>query len=271
MTRHRRSRPGRGLGTLHRLRGRDGRDQGRRGRGPRSGLVKEDERYDLTVQATDRSGNPAGGWVGIGLAGDSWPWAEYVDGQTTLRLPPGTYRATTSLDVPGEGPDRSGVAVLLDPETVLDQDREISLDARDTRLLQTDVRQDTEDRQRKVDFAVTDSTGVEYRQRRQRSPTYDDIYVSTTSRSPRATSCSTTRWRKAEPMFDLAMPDGETDLRHRPPAGSKLGTGTRTAPTAYAGTGAAADYDGLDVNGAIVVVDRSDDVAGHGARRPRAT
>ena len=28
----------------------------------------------------------------------------------------------------------------------------------------------------------------------------------------------------------------------------------------YAGTGAAADYDGLDVNGAIVVVDRSDDV-----------
>ena len=65
--------------------------------------------------------------------------------------------------MPGEGPDRSGLAVLVDPETVLDHAREVVLDAGTARLLQTDAPQRTEDRQRKVDFSVTDPTGVEFR------------------------------------------------------------------------------------------------------------
>ena len=67
-------------------------------------------------------------------------------------MPPGTYSVTAYLDVNGERRDRSGLAVLVDPETVLDRAREVVLDAREARLLTTDAPQRTEDRQRKVDF-----------------------------------------------------------------------------------------------------------------------
>ena len=49
--------------------------------------------------------------------------------------------------------------------------------------------------------------------------------------------------------------------------GSALGTGTDTATTLFAGNGSAADYAGLDAQGKVVVVHRSDEVAPAGARR----
>ncbi len=80
-------------------------------------LLKEDERYDLNLSLVDRSGQPASGWVTFNQAGsDLGSWGEFVEGSKTLRMPPGTYSVTTYLDVQGEGPDRSGLAVLVDPE-----------------------------------------------------------------------------------------------------------------------------------------------------------
>lgn len=224
------------------------------------GMVKEDERYDLTLTLTDRDGRPASGWVGLSLAGDSWPWAEYVEGERTLRLPPGTYAASAYLDVSGEGPDRSGLAVLLDPETVLDGPAAVTLDARDARLLQTEAPGITEDRQRKVDFSVTDDSGTEYRNAYAVPATVDDVYVSPTEPVTQGDFVLTTRWRKGRPMFSLGTPDGATTFDAILQAGSALQTATDTVPTVYAGTGSAAEYAGLDADGAIAVVERSDAV-----------
>ena len=223
-------------------------------------MVKEAERYDLTIRLVDRDGNPADGWVGIGMAGDSWPWSEYVDGETTLRLPPGSYQVATYLDVAGEAADRSGLAVLVDPETVLDQSAEVVLDARDTRLLQTEAPQRSEDRQRKVDFSIVDSTGVEYRSAYAVPPSYDDVYVSPTDPMAEGEFMLTTRWRKGEPMFDLSTPDGAHSFATLLQGGAALKTKSDTVSTVFAGTGAAADYAGLDATGKLVVVERSDDV-----------
>ena len=146
-------------------------------------LLKEDERYDLNISLVDRSGNPAAAWVAINRAGDDLgAWGEFVDGHKTLRLPRGDYSVTTYLDDKGEQADRSGLDVLVDPETVLDHSADVVLDARNARLLQTTAPQRTEDRQRKVDLDIVDQTsGLEFRSAYDVSPWTDDIYVSPTA------------------------------------------------------------------------------------------
>ncbi|MEF9881621.1 S8 family peptidase [Streptomyces sp. P9-A4] len=118
-------------------------------------LLKEKERYDLNIKLVGKDGKPASGWVGVNLAGDPWPWNVYVEGSTTMRMAPGLYTVAGYIDVAGEKADRSGLAVLVDPEAVLkDGSAEVVLDASKARLLQTEAPQRTEDRQRKVDFKV---------------------------------------------------------------------------------------------------------------------
>jgi subtilisin family serine protease len=224
-------------------------------------LLKEDERYNLTVKLVDRNGDPASGWVGFAMAGDFWPWAEYVDGEKTLRMPRGTYTLSTYMDVTGEKADRSGLAVLVDPETVLDSSTEVVLDARDARLLETEAPQRSEDRQRKVDFGIVDRFGVEIRGAYAVWPGTDDVYVSPTEPMTEGEFILTTRWRKGERALDLSSPDGKSTFDTMVQAGSDLSTATRMLPTAYAGQGAAADYARVNARGKIVVVRRSDDVS----------
>jgi subtilisin family serine protease len=228
------------------------------------GLVKEDERYDLDIKLIDRNGQPGSGWVTINLADDPFgPWSQYVDGQTTLRLAPGSYSVTSYLDVQGEASDRSGIAVLVDPETVLTQPAEVVLDARDARLLETSAPQRTEDRQRKVDLSVDSGSGEwtsTFRSAYAIPPSTDDVYVSPTDPMAHGDFMLTTRWRKGEPMFSLGTPDGKTAFDSLVQPGSALGTRADTVRTIYAGHGAAADYAGLGAAGKISVVERSDEV-----------
>ena len=174
------------------------------------GLIKEDERYDLTIKLVDREGRPASALVALNLAGDPWPWTLDVQGETTVRMPPGTYSVTAYLDVNGEKRDSSGLAVMADPETVLDGSREVVLDARDARLLTTTAPQRSEDRQRKVDMSIEDATGMEFRSAYVIPPAYDDIYVLPTEEVTTGSFMLTTRWRKGEPMFSLGTPGGKT-------------------------------------------------------------
>jgi Subtilase family/PA domain len=224
-------------------------------------LLKEDERYNLTVKLVDRNGRPAAGWVGFAMAGDFWPWAEYVDGEKTLRLPRATYTLSTYLDVSGERADRSGLAVLVDPETVLDGSTEVVLDARDARLLETEAPERSEDRQRKVDIGIVDRFGLEIRGAYAVWPSVDDLYVSPTEPMTEGEFMLTTRWRKGEAMLGLSVPGGQQTFDTLVQPGSTLGRSTSTLATAYAGTGATADYSAIRARGKVVVVKRSDAVS----------
>jgi subtilisin family serine protease len=233
-------------------------------------LLKEDERYDLNISLIDRSGNPVAAWVAINHAGDDLgAWGEFVDGHKTLRLPRGDYSVTTYLDDKGEQADRSGLDVLVDPETVLDHSADVVLDARNARLLQTTAPQRSEDRQRKVDLDIVDQTsGLEFRSAYAVSPSTDDIYVSPTQPMTHGSFILTTRFRKGEPMLSLGTPTGAVSFDTLAQPGSRLGARTDTAATVYAGNGAATDYHGRQALGKIAVVERSDDVAP--AERARA-
>ncbi len=225
-------------------------------------LLEEDERYDLTVTLVDRDGNPASGWVAVNMAGDPLgAWSEYVDGKKTLRLPPGSYSLTTYLDVKGERRDRTGLAVLVDPETALDKNTEVVLDARDARLLQTEAPQRTEDRQRKVDLSITDESGLEFRSAYAVSPQVDDVYVSPTDPLTSGSFILTTRWRKGEPMLTLGGPHGLGTIDTIAQPGSTIGTRTDSAATVYVGAGAPSDYQGINARGRIAVVQRTDAVS----------
>ncbi|WP_405676679.1 S8 family serine peptidase [Streptomyces sp. NBC_00868] len=227
-------------------------------------LLKEEERYDLNIKLVGRDGKPAAGWVGINLAGDVSPWSVYVDGSTTMRMAPGTYTVAGYLDVAGEKADRSGLAVLVDPETVLkDGSADVVLDASRAHLLQTEAPERTEDRQRKVDFNVHykgRDPYTDYRGAYVLPPTYDDVYVAPTEPMEQGEFMLTTRWRKGEPQLGLSTSDGRLQLDTLVQAGSSLGTATDRLDAVYAGNGAAAAYKKVKAKGRAVVIERSDEV-----------
>ncbi|MET9420558.1 S8 family serine peptidase [Streptomyces sp. NPDC006540] len=228
-------------------------------------LLKEEERYDLNIKLVGKDGKPAAGWVSVNLAGDLWPWSLYVAGSTTMRMAPALYTVAGYLDVAGEKADRSGLAVLVDPETVLkDGSADVVLDASKARLLQTEAPQRTEDRQRKVDFNVHYEgldPYMDYRSAYVLPPTYDDVYVAPTAPMKQGEFMLTTRWRKGEPQLSLSSLDGRFRFETLVQAGSALGTTTDRLEAVYAGDGAAAAYENVRAKGKVVVVGRSDQVS----------
>ncbi|MDQ0797575.1 S8 family serine peptidase [Streptomyces sp. B1I3] len=228
-------------------------------------LLKEEERYDLTIKLVGRDGKPASGQVSINLAGDFWPWSVYVDGRTTMRMAPGLYTVAGYLDVAGEKADRSGLAVLVAPETVLeDGSATVVLDASKARLLQTEAPQRTEDRQRKVDFNVHYKgldPYMDYRSAYVLPPAYDDVYVAPTEPMKQGEFMLITRWRKGEPQLGLSTVGGRLRFEARVQAGSALGTATDTLNAVHAGNGAATAYEKVNAKDKVVVITRSDEVS----------
>lgn len=228
-------------------------------------LLEEEERYDLNIKLVGRDGKPAAGWVGINLAGDNWPWNVYVDGSTTMRMPPGLYTVAGYLDVAGEKADRSGLAVLVDPETVLkDGSADVVLDASKARLLQTEAPQRTEDRQRKVDFNVHYKgfdPYMDYRSAYVLPSTYDDVYVAPTDPMTQGEFMLVTRWRKGEPQLSLSTLGDRIRFETLVQAGSALGTATDRLDAVHAGNGAVGEYERVKAKGKAVVIERSDEVS----------
>ncbi|MER7456912.1 S8 family serine peptidase [Micromonospora sp. NPDC126480] len=222
-------------------------------------LLKEEERYDLTVKLRGRDGKPARSTIALKRAGEWFTWSYAVDGERTLRLPPGTYTVESALDVPGERADSLGLAVLVDPETVLDRSSEVVLDASRARLLDTTAPQRTQDRQRRIDYTVEYAGGDSYRSVYQLPIRYDDLYVLPTERVEQGSFTMAARWRKGEPMLTVAVP-GLPPVNATVQPGAALTAGTDRLPAVHVGTGGPDEYAGLEVTGKVAIVTRSDAV-----------
>ncbi|MEU1051893.1 S8 family serine peptidase [Streptomyces sp. NPDC005876] len=199
------------------------------------GLVKEDERYTLTVRVKDRDGGatPADLLVQR-LTGGTDPVPAHVgdSGTLELRLAPGTYSLTSFLDVRGgHGADSLGLGFLAAPEVVLDRDREVTLDGRKLREIAADVDRRTETRQLIMEYDRSGG-GSDLFDAVQVPLTYDSVFAAPTGKVTEGTFEYRTVWRLGKPVLEV---EGVREAVAQ--SGGTLAEGRTRLPLADVGTG----------------------------------
>ncbi|MFF4540689.1 S8 family serine peptidase [Streptomyces aureus] len=199
------------------------------------GLVKEEERYTLTVHVVDRDGAPtAADLVVQQLAADTdaHPAAVGPSGTLRLRLRPGTYSLTSFLDVRGaRGADSLGLGFLAAPQTTLDRDREVTLDARTLRQVDARVGRRTETRQVIMEYDRAGG-GSDLFGAVQVPVKYDSVFAAPTRRVTEGTFDYRTVWRLGKPLLEVK---GVRDALVQP--GGTLIEGRSRLPLADVGDG----------------------------------
>ncbi|MCX4991127.1 MULTISPECIES: S8 family serine peptidase [unclassified Streptomyces] len=182
------------------------------------GLVKEEERYTLTVRVKDRDGDPTAADLAVQqLAQGVDPYPAHVgdSGTLTLRLRPGTYSLTSFLDVRGShGADSLGLGFLAAPQITLDQDREVTLDGRTLREISAKVDRRTETRQLLMEYD-RNAGGSDLFGAVQVPVKYDSVFAAPTRKVTEGSFDYRTVWRLGKPLVDvrgldeaLAQPGG---------------------------------------------------------------
>ncbi|WP_027657362.1 PA domain-containing protein, partial [Salinispora vitiensis] len=222
------------------------------------GLIKEDERYDLTIKLRDHNGEPTSSRLAF-TSVNSFPTSFDIDGEETLRLSPGTYTVYGEMDIPGEQADSLGFALLVAPGVVLDKPTEVTLDASQARLLDTTTPQRTENRQRRLEYVNYPEISP-FHYIYNIPDRYDDLYVLPTEKTTGNAFAMAAKWRKGAPVLSLrALGILPIDAVVQP--GSTITTGKQWLRPVYAGTGTPEDYTDLDADGKIAVIKRSDDIS----------
>ncbi|MFI1676671.1 S8 family serine peptidase [Streptomyces sp. NPDC020607] len=222
------------------------------------GMVKEEERYTLTVHVKDRDGAAAPADLVVQqLAERTEPFPAAVDGSGTLklRLKPGTYALSTFLDVRGShGEDSLGLGFLADPQIRLDQDRVITLDGRRLREIKADVDRRTETRQLLMEYDRK-AGGADLMGAVQVPVKYDSVFAAPTAKVTDGSFEYRTVWRLGKPLVDVK---GLREAVAQP--GGTIAEGRQAWALVDAGDGTPAAYEGKDVRGKAVVVRRTDAV-----------
>lgn len=221
------------------------------------GMIKEEEKYPLTLKAIDRNGSPALAYINLlGPNGD--PQFIAVDGTTELRLPPGTYSAMSLMDVDADT-DHAGVALVGNPEINLNGPQTVELDARKANEITANVPKETEANFRKMEYYRTIDGNIV--NDLYLMPVWvDKMYAQPTSAVKNGEFTMNTRWRLTEPVLTINF--HRQMLDDIPQAGSTLLKGHYNLDAVYAGKGTSEDYNGLNVKDKAVIVERSDELSG---------
>ncbi|MFC5657030.1 S8 family serine peptidase [Streptomyces nogalater] len=199
------------------------------------GLVKEEERYTLTVHVKDRDGAPAPADLTVQrLAGgeEARPAHVGASGTLRLRLAPGTYTLATFLDVRGgHGADSLGLGFLTAPEIRLDHDQEVTLDGRELREAKAAVDRRTETRQLLMEYDRR-ADGADLFGAVQVPLAYDSVFAAPTRKVTRGTFEYRTVWRLAKPRLEVK---GVGEATVQP--GGTLAEGRTRLPLADVGDG----------------------------------
>jgi subtilisin family serine protease len=230
-------------------------------------LVKEEERYQLTLKGTGRDGGPLGGYVTVYRYGDESTRTVALDPATgdgpALRLPPGEYTVTGFLPVAGDGgPDSLGAALLGTPSLKLDADRTVQLDARKAHKVTAATPRPSEDSYRRIQYFRDSGIGGRYSAFNALygvSPQVDDVYAAPTGPITGGSYEFAARWDRGVAHLKLAAhTPAARQLHPLYQAGSTRLDGKVELTGVAAGTGRAEDYQGVDAKGKAVLVTRDD-------------
>ena len=227
------------------------------------GFYKEPEMYNLTVDGIARDGRPARGisWIDVVNADDTTKFvgrANLFSGPVTMRVPPGTYSAMGFLftyDEPQVYALETGIAG--DPQFEVSGDTSIVADARPA----TEVIADTG---RKTEPNVISITN--YRAGEQQGSftsslltgfPIDRVFAAPTEQVTVGEYEFYSKWNLRAPQLELSVTSPETiPLDHAYAFGSPLVDGNVQLPVVYVGLGRNEDYEGRDVRGKIVLIQR---------------
>jgi subtilisin family serine protease len=219
------------------------------------GMVKEEEKYPLTLNATDRNGNPTLTYVGL-VNENLDPEFVAVNGTTEIRLEPGTYSAMAMMDVDTET-DHRGVALVGNPEINLNGPQTVELDARKAKEISVDVPKDTEPSYQRMEY-YRSLDGKSMNDIYLMPVWIDKMYAAPTKKVKNGEFEYLTRWRLIKPYLEINFKGKVLD--DIPLAGSTPLDGKYNLTTVYAGKGTPADYERLKAKGKAVVVDRNSEV-----------
>lgn len=220
-------------------------------------MIKEEERYPLTLKAIDRNGSPTLAYINL-LGPSGVPEFMAIDGTKELRLKPGTYSAMSMMSVDSDT-DHAGIALVGNPEINLTGPQTVELDARKANEITANVPKETEATFRKMEYYRT-INGKPVGEVYMMPVTVDKMYAAPTEPVKNGVFTLNTRWRLQEPALKINF-RGQV-LDEIPQAGSTLLNGDYDFEAVYAGKGAPEDYNGLDVKGKAVIVERSSEVSG---------
>ncbi|UED84905.1 S8 family peptidase [Streptomyces profundus] len=109
-------------------------------------VEREQEKFDLTVESTDRTGAPADEFYASVLNLETQESFELVgtEGSGTVRVPPGEYVVDVSLyQVSEDGEELAGVDWLVAPSVQVDEDATVTADANDAELIDWTLEDET--------------------------------------------------------------------------------------------------------------------------------
>ncbi|WP_137845132.1 S8 family serine peptidase [Microbacterium sp. 2FI] len=217
------------------------------------GTIAEAERYDLTLTATDFAGEPTLTYAWLWNAETGWFSPIAVDGETTLRLPGGTYAAMSFMEL-ARTPDTVATVLVGDPDVVLDAPRTVALDARSAEQITVDVgTRGLEPSFRRMDYTADGFAGSAM------MPVWVDELWAQPLTATEADFDFTTRWRLQKPTLTVA--NGRDGLDVIAQAGSTFLDGVARGRAISVGAGSADEFAAIDAKGRVAVVTRSDAVS----------
>ncbi|MFJ4847195.1 S8 family serine peptidase [Streptomyces sp. NPDC088733] len=222
-----------------------------------------DAAHKLTVLLKDADGNPMSGVVELLRSGEFGPefWIVDESGVLETYLPDDVYSVLSFKAVEGvHGPHSMGMALLGDPEVVMDRDRTVTMDARKLRRVDMTTPRSTETTYQRLEYNRSMGGGT-WRDYMETQTSYDSLWAQPTTHDVKhGDFWLGARWRKEQPVLAVSTPSGAFTDVLRQDAVTPLAEGHYRFPLVSAGDGAAADWARIDARGKAVVVRRNDAV-----------
>ena len=229
------------------------------------GFYLEPEMYNLTVDGIARDGRPARGisWIDVVNADDTTKFvgrADLFQGPVTMRVPPGTYSAMGFLftyDEPQVFALETSIAG--DPQFQVTGDTSIVADARPATEVIADTARETEPNVISItNFRAGEQQGSFSSSLLTGFP-IDRVFAAPTEQVTVGDFEFYSKWNLRAPQLELSVAQPEQiQLDPAYASGSPMVDGRNRLPLVYVGLGRAQDYEGRDVRGKIVLIQRGE-------------